>query len=382
VSNLDRDLKLLTAAVLLYAFGSGLYLQLLLVYALELGASRFDIGVLTAVLLASTAASSVPGAWAAGRFRLKPVIAVVWWLTVPAPLFYLIAPTWPWLVPGLVLTGLSMSNNPAMKSYIFLRSEEMRVARNATLVYGSYPLGLIASPLLGGYLADAYGMRVVFALSAAFYVASALAASWLSDTPDHTADTPWSIGTLYRNRRFCRYVTFFLFGFLAVYVGQSFLTPYLAQVHHQGYGALGVYASLAAAGAALMTPFWGRVTDLNGARRGIAGVLVFVAVGSALLLVGWTPAVWGLAMFCCGAFDALRFVTIGVVSRSFGGVPLTWGYALFDTAMGLPMAGGALLGGLLYQTAYSLPFVFVIAVVAALLVVLAVVPRDVACEPA
>jgi hypothetical protein len=52
----------MATAILLYAFGMGLYYQLLFVYALELGASRFDIGVLTAILLASTAASSLPGA--------------------------------------------------------------------------------------------------------------------------------------------------------------------------------------------------------------------------------------------------------------------------------------------------------------------------------
>jgi len=371
----------MATAILLYAFGLGLYYQLLFVYALELGASRFDIGVLTAVLLASTAASSLPGAWAADRFRLKPVIAVVWWLAVPASLFYLVAPTWEWLIPGLALTGLSMANNPAMKAYVFLRSDEGRVARNQTLVYSSLPIGLIVSPLLGGYLADTFGMRVVFALSTAFYVASAVVASLLADTPDHTAAARWTLADAYRNRRFCRYVAFFLLGFLAVYVGQAFLTPYLAQVHHQGYGALGVYASLAAAGAAVMTPFWGRVADVRGARRGIAGVLVLIALGSALLIGGSTPVVWGLAMFCCGAFDALRFVTTGVVARSFGAVPLTWGYALFDTAMGLPMAGGALIGGLLYQTAYWLPFVFAIAVALVLLAVLAAVPRDVACDP-
>jgi len=371
----------MATAILLYAFGMGLYYQLLFVYALELGASRFDIGVLTAVLLASTAASSLPGAWAADRFRLRPVIAVVWWLTAPAALFYLFAPTWEWLIPGLALTGVSMANNPAMKAYVYLRSDDGHVARNATLVYGSFPVGLIVSPLLGGYLADLHGMRVVFALSAAFYVASAVAATLLSDLSDHTTEAPWSMADAYRNRRFCRYVAFFLLGFLAVYVGQSFLTPYLAQVHDQGYGALGIYASLAAAGAAVMTPFWGRVADLRGTRRGIAGVLVLVALGSALLIGGWTPIVWGLAMFCCGAFDALRFVTTGVVAHSFGAVPLTWGYALFDTAMGLPMAGGALIGGLLYQTAYWLPFVFVIAIALVLLVVLAAVPREVACEP-
>jgi hypothetical protein len=63
-------------------------------------------------------------------------------------------------------------------------------------------------------------------------------------------------------------------------------------------------------------------------------------------------------------------------------MPLAWGYAVFDTAMGLPMAGGALLGGVLYQMGDALPFVFAIAVAGTLLVVLAVAPGDIACEDA
>ena len=370
----------MAAAVLFYAFGLGLYLQLLYVYALDLGASRFDIGLLAAVGLATTALSSLPGAWAAARFRLKPVIAWVWWLVVAAGLCYVVAPTWQWLIPGLVLTGLSMANNPAMKAYVHLKSDEGRVARSMTLVYGSVPLGLVVSPLLGGYLADTFGMRTVFALSTALYVVSALAAALLRDTPYHAPAGSCSLRAATGNRRFCRYVLFFLLGYLAVYIAQAFLTPYLAQVHDQSKTALGIYASLAAAGAAAMTPFWGRVADLRGGRSSIAGVLVLVALGCVLLLAGGSPVVWGLAMFCCGSFDALRFVTNGIVCRSFGAMPLAWGFAVFDTAMGLPMAGGALLGGVLYQLGYALPFVFAVAVAAVLLVVLAVVPRDLVCE--
>lgn len=380
MAQLDRDLKLMAAAVLFYAFGLGLYMQLLYVYALDLGASRFDIGLLAAVGLATTALSSLPGAWAAARFRLKPVIAWVWWLIVAAGLCYVVAPTWQWLIPGLVLTGLSMANNPAMKAYVHLKSEEGRVARNMTLVYGSVPLGFAVSPLLGGYLADTSSMRTVFALSTALYVVSALAAALLRDTPYHAPAGSCSLRAATGNRRFCRYVLFFLLGYLAVYVAQAFLTPYLAQVHDQSKTALGIYASLAAAGAAAMTPFWGRVVDLRGGRSSIAGVLVLVALGCVLLIAGDSPVVWALAMFCCGSFDALRFVTNGIVCRSFGEMPLAWGYAVFDTAMGLPMAGGALLGGVLYQIGYTLPFVFAVAMAVGLLVVLVVAPRDTACE--
>jgi MFS family permease len=375
VKHLDRDLRLTAAANLLYALGVGMYLQLLYVYAMELGASRFTVGVLNALMIASWTAGLLPGAWAARRFRLKPVIVGVWWLTVPAGLSFFLAPSWPWLIPGLVFTGLYMINNPAWKSYIVLKSEPARVARNITVIFAMYPLGLIVAPLAGGFLAERYGMRLVFALSTVLFVASSTTVSFIRDTPYHTADGPLTLAGLRHNRRLHDYLWFFLLGYLAVYVGGAFLTPYLSQVHHQDYDQLGVYASLAALGAAVLTTAMGRATDRFGARAGMAGVLVFLLAGTGLLLAGWNPVVWGVAMVCCGAYESLRLVAAGMVNDSFGDMPTAWGFAIFDTVMGLPMACGAVLGGLLFRAGYALPFVVVIAISLVLLGLLAVQRR-------
>jgi predicted MFS family arabinose efflux permease len=231
-------------------------------------------------------------------------------------------------------------------------------------------LGLVVAPLVGGQVAAHLGMRVVFLISAVVFVVSSLTITFIRDTHYHSAEVAWSLGSLSRNRRFRRYLVFFLAGFLAVYVGQAFINPYLAQVHDQGYAALGVYSSLAALGAVVITLSMGRATDLYGPRAGIGGVLVFLLAGAVLLLVGWNPVMWALAMLFCGSFDALRFVAAGIVGDSFEGVPLAWGYGIFDAVMGLPMAGGAVLGGILYRAGYALPFVLVAVVSAGLLVVL------------
>lgn len=376
MSDLDRDLKLLAVGNLLFALGVGMYLQLLPVYELRLGAPRFWVGVLTAIMLGMIAAGNLPGAWASHRFPLKWVIVAVWWLTVPAAVSFALAPSWPWLIPGLVLSGLYMANNPAFKSYILLKSPPHRVARNITLVFSTYPAGLVVAPLVGGVLASHYGMRTVFWLSALVYVASATTATLISHVPYRAASQPWGLATLRRNRRFRRYLVFFLLGFLAVYVGQPFLNPYLAEVHGQGYAALGIYSSLAALGAVLLTTAGGRLTDLHGPRLGAALTLACLLGGCLALLLGWSPPVWGLAMVLCGAFDAFRFVATGLVSGSFGEIPPAWGYAIFDTVMGVPMAGGAVLGGLLYRQAFALPFWGIIAAASVLLLVLWLVPPD------
>jgi predicted MFS family arabinose efflux permease len=377
LSRLDRDLKLFAVAILLFAFAIGLYLRLLSTYALELGASGFAVGLLNAIMLTAATLCSAPGAWAARRFRLKPVIVGVWWLAGLAPLFFFLAPSWPWLIPGYVVSGLSFANNPAMKSYINLKSEPARAASNFAVLYGVFPLGLVVAPLVGGFVADGWGMPTVFLLSIGMYVVSSLVVSLIRDTPYHSADASWSLASLWRRRRFRRYVIFFLAGFLAVYVGQDFVNPYLAQVHDQSFAALGVYSSLTALGTAALTFAMGRVTDLRGPRAGIGGVLLGLFAGCLLLLFGTGQIAWGLAALAFGSFDALRYVANGIVGHSFRGVPLAWGYAVFDTAMGLPMAAGALVGGLLYRVSAALPFAVVGAIAGGLLVVLLLIGKTV-----
>ena len=371
-----RDLQLAFASSLLFALGLGLYYQLLNVYAIKtLGAPRFMIGALVALQLAMTALSYIPGAWAADHVRLKIVIVAGWWTTVPAALCFALAPSWPWLVPGYLLTGLYMANNPAFKVYLMLKSEPARVARNISYVFASFPMGMALGPLAGGWLASRYGMRVVFLIAIAFYVASSIVITLIRDTPYHAAGQSWRLAELLANRVFRRNLIFFCGSFFTVYLAQPFLQPYFAQVHHLGYTALGVLAGIGALGGSVITFVAGRTADLRGHRRGIGLTIACLVVGAVLVLAGWGPAGWALGVFLYGAFDSFRFVTAGIVSRSFGSVPPVWGYAVFDASMGVPMACGSLAGGALYRAAYGLPFAVVIALGIGLLLALAFAGR-------
>ena len=370
-----RDLWLTFLSNLLFALGLGLYYQLLNVYAVkQLGAPRFMIGVLVAIQLAMTALGYIPGAWAADHVRLKPIIVAIWWITVPTAISFALAPSWPWLIPGYLLTGLYMANNPALKVYIMLKSEPAHMARNISYVFASFPLGMAVGPLAGGWLWAHYGMRVVFAVAIGFYIASSTVISLIKDTPYHAAGQPWKLADLFAQRVFRRNLMFFLGGFLTVYLAQPFVLLYLSQAHHQGKVALGILAGIGALGGSAITFAAGRAT-VYGHRRGIGLAIGCLVLGALLLLTGRTPPVWALAVFLYGAFDSFRFVAAGIMSSSFGSVPPVWGYAVFDASMGLPMAGGSLLGGALYRQAYGLPFLVVIVLGVVMLLGLAFVGR-------
>jgi MFS family permease len=256
-----------------------------------------------------------------------------------------------------------------------LKSEPARMARNISYVFASFPLGMALGPLAGGWLAGRYGMRLVFVVAIGFYVASSIVISLIKDTPYHAAGQPWKLADLLATRVFRRNFIFFFGGFFMVYLAQPFVQPYLSQVHHLGYTSLGILAGIGALGGSAITFVAGRTTDVYGHRQGIGLTIGCLLLGAVLLLAGWGPPVWALAVFFYGAFDSFRFVAAGIVSSSFGSVPPVWGYAVFDAGMGLPMAGGALFGGALYREAFGLPFVVVICLGVVLLLVLAFAGR-------
>jgi MFS transporter, DHA1 family, tetracycline resistance protein len=368
VPRIDRDFKLLAVANALYATGLGLYQQLLMVYALHLGASRFTIGLLNALMWAVIMVVNIPGAWAATRFRLKPVLVWTWWLLVPTTVFFFFAPTWEWLIPGLVFFGLAYANMPVFKAYIYLKSERQTVGASMAFIYGSYSLGLVAAPVVGGWIAERYGMRTVFLISTVVYVLSAIVVCFLREAPHHAPPPGWRATDLLARRAFRGHLAFFFFGFLAVYLVQPFVNPFLAQVHRQGYAALGLYSSLVALGGVIALQVVGRLVDRWGARAGAGTALGLIATACLVLLVGENPAAWAPAMLCFGALDTFRLMPSMIVPDTFGHVPLVWGYAVFDTATGVPTVCGAALGGLFYRTSYELPFQVAMAVACGLIV--------------
>ena len=76
---------------------------------------------------------------------------------VPAPLCYALAPHWGWTALGILFLQLSVFNTPAISVYLSLGIPRDRIAAVMTTVFSAYSLGLIASSVLSGWLAQVVG---------------------------------------------------------------------------------------------------------------------------------------------------------------------------------------------------------------------------------
>ena len=101
-----------------------------------------------------------------GRRRLH-IIGT--FLTIFPPLLYALAVSWYDLIPGVILSGAATSfYTPVRWSIVSDVSTPENRARAYSRVNVAYYLGFIIGPVLGGLVADIYGMRIPLFLSALF----------------------------------------------------------------------------------------------------------------------------------------------------------------------------------------------------------------------
>ncbi len=163
------DLRKLFWSNAFWTFGAGLYTFVWPNHVRDLGGDAGAIGYLTALMYGTMALTLLPGGWLADRRERRGIMLVTWGLASLAPLAFALAPTWPALVPGVLLYGMFLGW-PAMEAYIADSVPPEALGRAFAVTNSGYALGAVPSPLLGAALLPAVGMRGLF-ISAFFLFA-------------------------------------------------------------------------------------------------------------------------------------------------------------------------------------------------------------------
>jgi len=152
-------------------------------FVLSLGASMAVLGGLESLKSMISALIQPILGWAADKVGRKPFIVLGGFLSIIAFSFCVIANTWPFLIPAIILLGAGALGGPARQS---LLAESVAPEERAT-AYSvvSFPAALTGffAPFAGGFLATHYGFRSVFYISIlTMGVSSALIILFLKET--------------------------------------------------------------------------------------------------------------------------------------------------------------------------------------------------------
>jgi len=354
---IDRGGWLLFFAHGLSGLGAGPFVAFGAIYQHDLGASAFEIGLVAAVGMLVATIVIFPGTRLAERRDLHKTIIAGWLIAIPGPLCFALAPHWAWTALGVALMQAAVINTPAISVYLTLGVPRDRIAMVMTTVLSAYSLGLIASTLLTGVLAQVISLRALFWMATGF---SALAALCIWFLP--AKEPPRLVLPALRYRDLMRYPAFrvllVLFSVVTViiFIPWTFTALYAREAAHVDNVWIGVLMSILYLGSVLLGLSLGRLRRSLGS---VGIVLCFEAayvVSAVLLLSSTALPILGLAFFLRGAFWSFRQVMTAVIGEVLPDHAMARGYGLFALITGAVVVAAYPIGGWMYGIGAGTPF--------------------------
>jgi MFS family permease len=316
-----------------------------LAHKLEL--SKAGAGILQAAYPLGTLVGAIPSGIVAARFGVKRTVIVgLLAIAVASIAFGLAGSEWE-LDTARFVQGLASSFSwTGGLAWLVAAAPSDRRGQLIGTALGVAIAGALMGPVLGG-IASTAGTRVAFGAVAVIAIAQAI---WAARTPSVPATKPQPVSILFHALRSRRVAAGFAFVLLPglLFGTLSVLGP--LRLSRLGFGSLAIGATwlIAAALAASINPFLGRISDRIGRRKPL-----LVALGASTLFLCVLPFPTERLLFAVVivvadlAFDlfwtpAMSLLADGSEQR---GVDYGWAFALLNLAWAPGQALGSLAGG-------------------------------------
>ncbi len=358
--DIGRDTRLVMVSYALWGIGEGLWMFIQPLYVKSLGATPEEAGFVIGLWGWGRLLFILPAGILADRWGARKMLLPGWYVGFLGVLLMALAPDWRWAAPGFFVYGISAAAIPVSNLYIAQsvqhdssRNPLVSIQTSFTLMWVAYSLGIVVTPLIGGWLGDRIGLRTVYLLSLFWFAASALVitrtrAYPLQDRPPQGRDYQG----LLQQRHVLVALLLLTVGLVSVLVGQTLSSQYLEEVRHFSRTTIGAFGSLNALGTALFSFMLGRMA----AWRGFYTALWLVLVSFVLFLSSGSPAVVVVAVFLLGAHYAARPLATAVIAQYVPDQQRGLAFGLVDTLAGLATIIGTNAAGVLYESDPGSPF--------------------------
>jgi MFS family permease len=344
----DRNLRWLCLSLMFWMLGLALYEDLVAVFARQLGASAVQLGMLFTLRSLGLAAGYLIGWGLADRVSRRTLLFASWILGTPVPFMMALAPSFWWLLPGILLYELTFFAPPAMHAYVTARVPPSELASTFSLLATVTSVGFLISPTLGGVIADRWGIRTTLMVAFALYAISTAMVLRIDATgpgtmPVHDPHQAAPIDLRPVSSALAIYVAVNA----VVLITQPFYFPFLREARGASFAQLGFLSSAQALGAVTLAPLAGRIADHIGGVRTLGGALWVNGFGVLLASVGPIPLLpLGAAMRARAPLNSLAQANI---ARQAPAAVLGRTFALAGVLSSLLASITSFLGGFAYR---------------------------------
>ena len=348
---MSRDFILVIISLITWGLGEGAFMYFQPLYLEELGASPLAIGgILGGVGLAMTIVH-IPAGYLADRIGRRQLMWGAWLMGIITTGIMAVARSLVVFSIGIILYSLTVFVIAPLNSYLTASRQKLTVEQAMTTSSAGFFLGGILGPLMGGLLADNFGLRTIYFVSFGIFIISGLIILFIKPQPVEK-NTGNPARELLGNRKFMGFLPLIFLIVLALFFPQPLAPNFLRNQREISLQTIGILGSVTNLGNVVLNIFFGIIPSKFGLILGqlfvgLFSLMIWQTTGMPLLVA---------AYFLLGGYRATRSLLVAQVEKLVDTANLGLAYGVTETVAGLSLMAAPVLAGALYSRDPSLIF--------------------------
>ena len=338
------DLVFLFISLFTWGIGEGMFFYFQPIYLQQLGADTMMIASVFSAFGAAMMIAHIPAGLLADRIGRKPLLVVAWSCGLLSTWVMALARTLPVFIAGMLLYGLTAFVSSPLNSYITAARGKLTPARAMTFMSASFNFGAVIGPLIGGWIGEHTGLRLVYFIAACLFIVSTGILLFIKSQPRDHHDPESPPARLLTNTRFIGFLSLIFFAMFVMYLPQPLTPRFLQNERGLSLVSIGLLGSTNSLGNALLNLLLGQL----GARLGFLLSQVCVGLFALLLWQGRGMPWYTVGYFLLGGFRVVRSFILAQVRLLIHPSQMGLAYGMAMTFDSLSAVLAPLLAGILY----------------------------------
>lgn len=366
---MTRDLRIMGFSAITWGIGEGMFIYFLPIYLQELGADPLQIGGILGLGALVMTVVQIPAGILADNIGSKRVMLASGLFAVIAAGIMFIATNLIVFAIGICLYFFSGLMMTPMARYISAIKSDWTFTRSLATNSAFYSAGIIIGPSLSGQVADAYGLRMIFAVAIIFFIISTMILIFASPQPVQPSQGGGRYQNLIKNQEVRKFLIVVSLSLFAMYISWPLTPIFLQDIRAVSISTIGLLGSINAGGIVVLSLILGRLQTrwgmlLSQFLVGISVVLLWIAVGTHWYAIGF---------FLAAGYRITRIMVTGHIETLVHTSESGLAYGIAETIGSGIMLIASPLAGYLYSIKPDLPFSISLALIGITLVPISIV---------
>jgi MFS family permease len=306
---MTRDLKILSAAMITWGIGEGMFYIFQPLYIQQLGADPILIGTLLGINGLVMTLGQIPSGYLADRIGRRPMMWFSWICGVVATWVMALAQSLPLFVVGMLLYGVTSAVMAPLNTYIQGARGKWSVGRAVSFVSATYNIGGIIGPIIGGYIGETFNLHLVYTIAGVIFTISTIIVLFASNQKVVEHPVVKGEAHILQNKRYLGMLAMILLIMFAVTLPQPLAANFLRNERGLSLSRIGQLGSIGALGSVVLMLVFGHLQAGAALLVGQVGLILF----SFMLWRGQGILWYGLGFGFIGGSKLCRAMTVALV---------------------------------------------------------------------